>query len=506
MDSLVSQIVANAGEKKALSNVFSSAITVEVNNVGEEKEVIPGKIDVCVGAVRERKKAGRRGPWGSTRYTFRGREVLDEPEMTVDDDDSMVRFDAALGSYGVTFDELLEDFDGNFDGFMDVDDAASVLEGCVLGLLARKGMSGREAYVEVKGRMRQALLVPLAFEEFTVVFERGEIVEVSCDDIFIDNFEAVWYDEEIVNVGSGTDRDERKNRKYDGSLKAKLIICRLMKVPKEALRLLGGLTDVGYVLERMFDVINEGGGGFQKKKVNKFGKVRSKLGMGEKTETKLGTKLKTNTNMKRGTRTKQTVSRFTILREEDGCVRDALVTSEGMVESVVNLTNIEMLGRGAELDEADEEELHLERMREIKAMMKVEEEKLEKAREMKKALEVKEEAEAKRVREEYERRASPKKTILMKKGTLTEGDLVEKRMLLARLKAEQAENKKKDVGGVGAGAGGEGDQGVLSPVKLFKDDGDKENAEMETEMEMEIEKGKDAKKRGDRMKPLQNVN
>ena len=47
---------------------------------------------------------------------------------------------------------------------------------------------------------------------------------------------------------------------------------------------------------------------------------------------------------------------------------------------------------------------------------------------------------------------------------------------------------------------------MLSPVKLFKDDGDKENAEMETEMEMEIEKGKDAKKRGDRMKPLQNVN
>jgi len=414
MRTMIREVIRREKESRALSNVFEGDVDVVLENMGEDAEVVRGKIRCNVGAEK------------STVFVFRGNEVLEEQRMTVDDDDSMVRFEKALEGFGMEFDDLLDDFDG----FMNVDDPTSVLEGCVLGLLQRKGWSGREAYLEVKGSLRNALLVPLAFNTLMVSFTGGEISEVICDDIVIDDFARLWYDDKIgENVEDGVDM--RKYRKFDNSFGAKIIVCRLMKIPAEATRLLSGLVDVGHVVENMLDIVNSEEGGFLHKGVNRLTKKRSKMTLNS------------------------IITRFTILEEEDGMITSCKITGEGKNDYSNTIRNLKHLPRDESLDESFEEEEHARKLQEIKQKQEIE---MAKIANIQKA---KDEVEQKnlQINEEYEREklVSPIKTLLIKKGNITEDDLERKRLELLQLKAKiSSSNSSNSSNSSGNGSASDG--------------------------------------------------
>ena len=326
LSSLVQEVVLRGKQKRSMSSSFKCSA-----EIGFDSSIGSNKYNCEVHCI----------VGGSCVFSFLGEEVLPKPKPDMNDDRAMERFDAALAEYGVTFDEMLDEFGG----FVDVDNAGSVAEACAVGIMERLNESAREKYLEIKKKLRKALLVPLEFERLLVSWRGGHIERMifyktnmeegtggKVERVFLDNFKA-----RALRAGfSFTDRNsyitgtrapgERRGitasmlgenwHHDDGSeLSDVKLVCKRAGLGHGTMDILSSMCDIGFALERIWELT----GGFKHDGVNTLKKARSRF-------------IHDGSTM-----------RFVVTKEESGCVTEGSLSSEGVIECIVTMKNIESL-------------------------------------------------------------------------------------------------------------------------------------------------------------------
>ncbi|GMH91846.1 hypothetical protein TrST_g2660 [Triparma strigata] len=330
LEGVLKKVVEAGDESRCLSPWF--VCDVEAFYAGVDGNPVKGKVYAVTGEL--------------TVFEFLGEAVLPKPEPDVSDDKAMERFDKVLNEYGVSFDDLLDEFLG----LVDVEDVESIVEACAVGLMERLNLDGRENYVEIKRKLKKALMVPLEFERLLIVMEKGHVTKVmytqaneekpnggpsgaetkwDIKEYVLDNFQkraqkdGFSFGERRSIISPRGERLKNNHRsELDSSLNDVKVICRRAGLGIGTINLLGSIYDVGLIFSEIWRFTV----GFNPNRANSFAKKRSKF-------------------VHEGT-----TVRFQVKEESSGVISKGAVTCEGVIEAHLELTNLDYLGSGGDAD------------------------------------------------------------------------------------------------------------------------------------------------------------